>query len=425
MNFQWFPEPVIFHNGAVGIAWDKNTTYVGVGTVSPSAKLHVYGSNNNSATYTNGDAVGGSLYLQDSGAGGGNGGQILFGSNFGISAGIKMYLTNGTGPQGRLLLQTRNSTGNVENRITVNYDGRVSVNGSAGSTYTPIEMLDVVVGSGTGQMTDLGFRCTDGGANAKNIKFGVNTGGNGYGYIQYTYENVAHGTLALSPIAGNVGVGLTTATAWLHLKAGTATENTAPFKFTSGTNLTTAEAGAVEYDGNKYYVTDGSTLRAPLLRTLFTSTADATVANTVTETTVVGTGVGSLALPANALIAGRTLRLRWLGYVSSTGSPTLQFRVKLGGTVVCNLSTTTIATATNYMVECEAIVTCRTTGAGGTTYAQGVGTLRGGAAWATAATATVTVNTTGSLTIDVMGTWSAASSSNTVTITNLVAEVLN
>ena len=47
----------------------------------------------------------------------------------------------------------------------------------------------------------------------------------------------------------------TTATALVHLGAGTATANTAPLKLTSGTNLTTAEAGTVEYDGSNFYST--------------------------------------------------------------------------------------------------------------------------------------------------------------------------
>ena len=54
---------------------------------------------------------------------------------------------------------------------------------------------------------------------------------------------------------GNVGIGTTTPTAVLHLKAGTATANTAPFKFTSGPLLTTPEAGAKEFLTDKFYGT--------------------------------------------------------------------------------------------------------------------------------------------------------------------------
>jgi len=63
----------------------------------------------------------------------------------------------------------------------------------------------------------------------------------------------------------NIGIGgfgspgsFTTPTAKLHLAAGSATASAAPLKFTSGTNLTTPEAGAVEYDGTEFYGTDGT-----------------------------------------------------------------------------------------------------------------------------------------------------------------------
>lgn len=47
------------------------------------------------------------------------------------------------------------------------------------------------------------------------------------------------------------------ATARLHIGAGTATAGTAPLKLTSGTNLTTPENGAFEYDGTNLYFTTG------------------------------------------------------------------------------------------------------------------------------------------------------------------------
>jgi hypothetical protein len=47
----------------------------------------------------------------------------------------------------------------------------------------------------------------------------------------------------------------------LQLSAGTAAVGTAPLKFTSGTNLTTAEAGALEYDGTTFYTTTAASSR--------------------------------------------------------------------------------------------------------------------------------------------------------------------
>jgi hypothetical protein len=50
--------------------------------------------------------------------------------------------------------------------------------------------------------------------------------------------------------SGNVGIGIAP-TATLHLKAGTATANTAPLKLTAGTNLTTPEAGVFEFSNSE------------------------------------------------------------------------------------------------------------------------------------------------------------------------------
>jgi hypothetical protein len=94
----------------------------------------------------------------------------------------------------------------------------------------------------------------------------VVNGTNDIGYKMAVYgTGTAGGFLVersafLATSSGGVYVGgTTTPTALLHLKAGTATANTAPLKFTSGTNLTTPEDGAVEYNGTHFYGTIGST----------------------------------------------------------------------------------------------------------------------------------------------------------------------
>jgi len=63
---------------------------------------------------------------------------------------------------------------------------------------------------------------------------------------------------AILNTSGNFGIGIAP-TAYLTLKAGTATASTAPLKFTAGTNLTSVEAGAIEYDGNVFYGTSDVT----------------------------------------------------------------------------------------------------------------------------------------------------------------------
>ena len=75
-----------------------------------------------------------------------------------------------------------------------------------------------------------------------------------------------------------IGAG-TAPTAMLHLIAGTAAASTAPLKLTSGTNLTTPEAGAIEFNGNSLFFTTGSTRS-----TILTNTNPASITGNVSVT---------------------------------------------------------------------------------------------------------------------------------------------
>jgi len=61
--------------------------------------------------------------------------------------------------------------------------------------------------------------------------------------------------------SGNTGFGPISPTARIHIGAGTAAAGTAPIKIAAGTNLTTPEAGALEYDGNQAYFTPSTAVR--------------------------------------------------------------------------------------------------------------------------------------------------------------------
>ncbi|MFZ2969753.1 MAG: hypothetical protein WA063_01245 [Minisyncoccia bacterium] len=60
-------------------------------------------------------------------------------------------------------------------------------------------------------------------------------------------------------LGGNLGIGVVSPTAALHIKAGTAAANTASLKLTAGINLTAPEAGAIEFDGTSLYFTPSTT----------------------------------------------------------------------------------------------------------------------------------------------------------------------
>lgn len=161
---------------------------------------------------------------------------------------------------------------------------------------------------------------------------------------------------------------------------------------------------------------------------LFTQTANATVANTVAETTIIGSGVGSLTLPANFLTVGRTIHFRlWGIYSTDAAAPTLNVNVKLGGTTI--MTTTAIAATaamTNRGLTIHGMITCRTTGATGTVFGQGQCEQNNANTNSQARdmenTATVTVDTTAALTFDITVTWGTANANNTATGTNLVLE---
>jgi len=95
---------------------------------------------------------------------------------------------------------------------------------------------------------------------------GVNTasgGGTAFGvYSAGTADNVFRGNVYF----GNTGV---TPAAKIHVAAGTATANTAPLKFTAGTNLTTAEAGTMEYDGENLYFSGEASQRGVVAASQF------------------------------------------------------------------------------------------------------------------------------------------------------------
>lgn len=77
----------------------------------------------------------------------------------------------------------------------------------------------------------------------------------------FRYQN----SEVLKITSNKVGINVASPTARLHIAAGTATGQTAPIKFTAGTNMTTQEAGAMEWDGTNLFITQTA---GPVRKTL-------------------------------------------------------------------------------------------------------------------------------------------------------------
>lgn len=165
-------------------------------------------------------------------------------------------------------------------------------------------------------------------------------------------------------------------------------------------------------------------------RVVFAQTDNQTVTNTNVETTLFGSGIGTLTMPANFFVAGKTLHLRLQGFhtVSAT-PPSIVYRVKLGGVTFATLTFTDMTDSNQYF-EIDFVLTCRTTGAGGTGIGQGyllmhesTGVVSGDLRHLVM-TATAAMNTTGALALDVTAQPAAADAGSLITITNATVEIL-
>jgi hypothetical protein len=130
-------------------------------------------------------------------------------------------------------------------------------------------------------------------------------------------------------ISGNLGAGLSPdANSVLALRAGTT--SLAPLKLTSGTSLSTATAGVIEYDGRVIYATPQGTQRGVVpSQMFFRLNAVRTGSNATGAQSVFGVGV--------TLAAGTVYEFDGLYYMTkSAGATSHTFSVLFGGTATIN-----------------------------------------------------------------------------------------
>ncbi|HEX2920289.1 MAG TPA: hypothetical protein VHO50_03895, partial [Bacteroidales bacterium] len=92
-------------------------------------------------------------------------------------------------------------------------------------------------------------------------------------------------------------------TALLHLDAGTTAAGTAPLKFSSGSLLTTTEAGAIEFNNNSYYATITTGAGSPAARGIIGVFLPTINLNNATQTiTPLGSQIYTMSPTANRTI---------------------------------------------------------------------------------------------------------------------------
>lgn len=167
--------------------------------------------------------------------------------------------------------------------------------------------------------------------------------------------------------------------------------------------------------------------------TMFTSTADVTVANSTTATTLLNSGLGTKTVPASFVQVGTRYRVRFVGLVSTKATlpGNITFEVKLGATVVATVTVAITAALTNAKIELECEFLVRATGASGNVMAWGevenqVVALAADLSYAMTNTAVSSaIDFTATKAIDVVVTWGTADASNTITAQVATIEVAN
>lgn len=209
--------------------------------------------------------------------------------------------------------------------------------------------------------------------------------------------------------------------------SGTRSGNTTAYVTSSGT-LTPGTC--TQWDANGNATSSGAACGSGggggqgVTGTLFTSTASGTVANTATEGSIVGTGVGSKSTPANYFQVGTTLAIDVTGYGSWRTQESATVRVVAGATEVFTSGPVNLGTHANSMFRLLLQITCRTIGTSGTfianTFVETVHSDGTSMGLRLLRTTPVTLNTTTSLLWDVLVQWSAADIADSMIGTNAV-----
>jgi len=221
-----------------------------------------------------------------------------------------------------------------------------------------------------------------------------------------------------------------TMTGPILLAASAAGNTDGSIRFQTGTAPTSPTEGAQWNDSTqKTLITYLDSIKQGHVGCLFSQTATVTVASTDAETTVLGAGIGTLTLPVNFFVIGKTIRVRAMGIFSDTGTPNITMTYKLGSTTIMSTGAVALAgTISNNSWMAEGLITCRTVGATGTVFGQGYfeydESTHAGTRLGMAATAAVTVDTTSTLAVNLTVTWGTNSASNTMSCTNFILEVL-
>lgn len=109
----------------------------------------------------------------------------------------------------------------------------------------------------------------------------------------------------------------------------------------------------------------GADLRRALLGGLFTQTVNGATLTGTAEQSLLGTGLGTLTVPANGFTVGDTFHANVSGVISAANNETIRVKVKSGAVILADTGVITLPTITTKVFEIELDFCVRAVGAAG------------------------------------------------------------
>jgi hypothetical protein len=230
-------------NGTTPIAtWDTTNGRLGIGTTTPTYNLDVTGTGRFTGVVT---AQGGSF----------GGSSLMSLGNLSFNNGDVIKINDPALYDLSLWMSTGGAA--ATSKVTFKNDGNVGIGTTSPGAKLEVAGKILINGSSATNNGEIKINNTDTGGGQWRIGDGI-----GAAAGVFTIYDAKNSLLPLViNSSGNVGIGTTSPSAYLNIKAGVASAGGAPFKLTAGTDLATAETGAMEYDGTNLHFTPTGTLR--------------------------------------------------------------------------------------------------------------------------------------------------------------------
>jgi hypothetical protein len=346
----------------------------------------------------------------------------------------------GTGAAAKNLLITNASTGNTSGRGI-----DVLISGATGSATTYGAYISNTKTGTSSNAFALYLNASGSGTTTTNYGVQINASGATTNYAidvvagisRFAFNSASIPQIILSPSnLSGVLTGVVNGSLWYDTTTATSNSSLYLYKDTGITkfitldrnpDFATGSGSGVVLSSNIGTLSKGADLTA---LGIFTQTNTITVADTATSTTLLGTLIGNSTLPANFFAVGKTIKIFVSGtYNQDAGSEVCALKLTIGGVAVGTITFTHSGGLTTVYYDAEFTLTCRTIGASGTLQFLGIGRLNHTGSsllnYFQVSSTSASINTTGTLAIDLQADWVNANADNSITASIVTATYLN